>query len=143
MIRFLLYECAIGHNKLKASGNSALISTIQNKHGESVKEVLLFDYFLYSKEYTTMERNKNELYEHMRKYFLQISPVKHGYQLSAHVKNKMNWMNFFGNIFSDDHDGNLGNGDSRQDVGGATLNGQGETWESKFDCTRKPTKSTY
>ncbi|GAB69854.1 hypothetical protein PCYB_006030 [Plasmodium cynomolgi strain B] len=37
-------------------------------------------------------------------------------------------MNFFGSLFSDDHGSNLGNGDSRQGIGGATLNGQGETW---------------
>ncbi|GAB69696.1 hypothetical protein PCYB_004450 [Plasmodium cynomolgi strain B] len=35
-------------------------------------------------------------------------------------------MNFFGSIFSDDHDDSLGYGDSRKGVGGATLNGQDE-----------------
>ncbi|GAB70075.1 hypothetical protein PCYB_008240 [Plasmodium cynomolgi strain B] len=37
-------------------------------------------------------------------------------------------MYFFGSLFSDDHGSNLGNGDSRQGIGGATLNVQGETW---------------
>ncbi|GAB66698.1 hypothetical protein PCYB_094820 [Plasmodium cynomolgi strain B] len=117
MIRFLLYECAIGHNQLNASGNSPLMWAIQNKHCEAVKEVLLFDYLLYSKEYTT-----------------------DGYQLSAHVKNKINSMNFFGSIFSDDHDGSLGNGDSRQGVGGATLNGQGETWGKQIRLYKEANK---
>ncbi|GAB69579.1 hypothetical protein PCYB_003280 [Plasmodium cynomolgi strain B] len=56
MIRFLLYEYAIGHNQLNASGNSPLMWVIHNKHCEAVKEVLVFDYLLYIKEYTTVER---------------------------------------------------------------------------------------
>ncbi|GAB70022.1 hypothetical protein PCYB_007710, partial [Plasmodium cynomolgi strain B] len=52
----------------------------------------------------------------MRIDFLQIFLVKDGYQLSVHVKNKINWMNFFESIFSHDHDGSLGHGDSRQDA---------------------------
>ncbi|GAB69728.1 hypothetical protein PCYB_004770 [Plasmodium cynomolgi strain B] len=110
MIRFLLYEFAIGHNQLNASGNSPLIWTIQNKHCESVKEVLLFDYLLCSKEYTTMEREKKELHEHMRKDFLQISLLMRGYQLSAHG------------------------------VGGATLNGDGEMWGKQIRLYKEVNK---
>lgn len=140
MIRFLLYECAIGHNQLNASGNSPLMWAIQNKHSEAVKEVLLFDYLLCSKEYNTVERKKNELYEHMRKDFLQTSLVKDEYQLSAHVKNKINSMNFFGSIFSDDGDGSLANGDSRQGAGVAALNGQGETWGKQIRLYKEANK---
>ncbi|GAB66700.1 hypothetical protein PCYB_094840, partial [Plasmodium cynomolgi strain B] len=130
MIRFLLYECAIGHNQLNASGNSPLMWAIQNKHCEAVKEKRIYH----------SGKKKTKLYEHMRKDFLQISLVKDGYQLSAHVKNKINSMNFFGNIFSDDHDGSLGNGDSRQGVGGATLNGQGETWGKQIRLYKEANK---
>ncbi|GAB70020.1 hypothetical protein PCYB_007690 [Plasmodium cynomolgi strain B] len=49
-------------------------------------------------------------------------------------------MNFFGNIFSDDHDGSLGNGDSRQGVGGATLNGQRETWGKQIRLYKEASK---
>ncbi|GAB69882.1 hypothetical protein PCYB_006310 [Plasmodium cynomolgi strain B] len=77
---------------------------------------------------TQWKKKKRKLYEHMRKDFLQISLVKDIYHLRAHVKNKINLMNFFGIIFSDSNDGSLGNGDSRQHVGGAILNGKGETW---------------
>ncbi|GAB69564.1 hypothetical protein PCYB_003130 [Plasmodium cynomolgi strain B] len=117
MIPFLLYECIIGHNQLNASGNSPLMWAIQNKHCEAVKEVLLFDYLLYSEEYTT-----------------------NGYQLCAHVKNKINSMNFFGSIFSDDHDSSLGIGDSRKGIGGATLNSQGETWGKQIHLYKEANK---
>lgn len=132
MIRFLLYECAIGHNQLNASGNSPLMWAIQNKHYEAVKEVLLFDYLLYSKEYTTVERKKNELYENMREDFSHSSLVKEEYQLSVHAKNKINSMNFFGNIFSDNNYNRLGNGDSGNNVGNNILSGQRETWEEQI-----------
>ncbi|GAB69776.1 hypothetical protein PCYB_005250, partial [Plasmodium cynomolgi strain B] len=113
MIRFLLYECVIGHNQLNANGNDPLMWVMQNKHCETN---------------IPQWKEKNKLYEHMKKDFMEISLVKDRYQLSAHVKNKINSRNFLGNIFSDDHDGSLGNGDSKQGVGGTTLNGQGETW---------------
>ncbi|GAB69478.1 hypothetical protein PCYB_002270 [Plasmodium cynomolgi strain B] len=77
MIRFLLYECAIGHNQLNASENSLLMWAIGNKHCEAVKEMLFFDYLLYGKEYTTMERKKKTHY---------------GYLLSAHDEKKINSM---------------------------------------------------
>ncbi|ANQ08260.1 Uncharacterized protein PCOAH_00027630 [Plasmodium coatneyi] len=134
MIRFLLYECAIGHNQLNASGNSPLMWAIQNKHCEAVKEVLLFDYLLYSKEYTTVERKKNELYEHMKEDFLPMSLMKEEYKLNAHVKNKINSMNFFGSILTDDQSG------SRQNVGGATLNGQGEKWGRQINLYKEANK---
>ncbi|GAB70007.1 hypothetical protein PCYB_007560 [Plasmodium cynomolgi strain B] len=44
-------------------------------------------------------------------------------------------MNFFGNIFSDDHDGSLGNGDSRQGVGGKQTRLYKEA--NKIDLLRK------
>ncbi|EUD67273.1 hypothetical protein C922_02423 [Plasmodium inui San Antonio 1] len=140
MIRFLLYECTIGHNQVNTSGNSPLMWAIQNKHCEAVKEVLLFDYLLYRKEYTAVERKKNELYEHMRKDFLEIHLVKDGYQLSAHVKNKINSMNFFASIFFDDDDGSFGNGDNMQGVGGATLNIQGKTWGKQIRLYKEANK---
>ncbi|GAB69664.1 hypothetical protein PCYB_004130, partial [Plasmodium cynomolgi strain B] len=116
MIRFMLYECEIGHKQLNDSGNSPLMWAIQYKHCEA------------QRIYHSGKKKKTKLYDHMRKNFLKISLVKDGYQLSVHVKNKINSMNFSGSISSDDHDGSLGNGDSRQAVGGATLSGQGETW---------------
>ncbi|KJP85871.1 hypothetical protein AK88_04519 [Plasmodium fragile] len=140
MIRFLLYECAIGHNQLNASRNSPLMWAIQNKHYEAVKEVLLFDYILYSKEYTRVEGKNNELYEHMKKDFFEISRVKDEYQLSAHVKNKINSMNFFGSIFSDHHDASLCNGDRREGIGGAILSGQGETWAKRIHLYKESNK---
>ncbi|GAB69575.1 hypothetical protein PCYB_003240 [Plasmodium cynomolgi strain B] len=127
MIRFLLYECAIGHNQLN--------STLRSCKGSATFR-LPFIWQIIS----TVERKKKNLYEHMRKDFLQISLVKNGYQLSVHVKNKINPINFFGSIFSDDHDGSLGNGDSRQGVGGATLNGKVETLRKQIRLYKEANK---
>ncbi|GAB69545.1 hypothetical protein PCYB_002940 [Plasmodium cynomolgi strain B] len=49
-------------------------------------------------------------------------------------------MNFFRSIFSDDHNGSLGNGDSRKGVGGATLNGKEEMWGKQICLYKKANK---
>ncbi|GAB69472.1 hypothetical protein PCYB_002210, partial [Plasmodium cynomolgi strain B] len=73
-------ECAIGHNQLNSSGNSPLMWAIQNKHCGAVKEQRIYH----------CGKKKNELHENMRKDLLQMSLLKDEYQLSAHVKNKIN-----------------------------------------------------
>ncbi|SOV80351.1 methyltransferase, putative [Plasmodium reichenowi] len=94
MILFLLYECCIDYNQYNKSGNSPLMWSIQNKHIESTREVLFFDYYLNKIKYNNLEKKKNQVFENMRNVN-DNNFISHNFRLSPNIKKKLNIMDIY------------------------------------------------
>ncbi|SOV78274.1 methyltransferase, putative [Plasmodium sp. gorilla clade G3] len=94
MILFLLYECTIDYNQYNKSGNSPLMWSIQNKHIESTREVLFFDYYLNKIKYNNLEKKKNQVFENIRN-IIDNNFINHNFRLSENIKKKINTMDIY------------------------------------------------
>ncbi|SOV23499.1 methyltransferase, putative [Plasmodium sp. DRC-Itaito] len=94
MILFLLYECNIDYNQYNKSGNTPLMWSIQNKHIESTREVLFFDYYLNKIKYNNLEKKKNEVFENIRNV-IDNNFINPNYRLSQNIKKKINAIDIY------------------------------------------------
>ncbi|SOV16063.1 methyltransferase, putative [Plasmodium sp. gorilla clade G2] len=107
MILFLLYECNIDYNQYNKSGNSPLMWSIQNKHIESTREVLFFDYYLNKIKYNNLEKKKNEVFENIRNV-IDNNFINPNYRLSQNIKKKINTIDIY-NLYDKIDEKNINN----------------------------------